>query len=120
MFLQQLTCDVISVTLLQRCKMVVQRRDVNATQMQRCCNIVCLLGYRWGEWGLSKQTFKSTIKVETLQLCNLLTIHSHGSIWAHSKAKSLGFHLRSASAAIRDRAPYTHRAAVGGFSPEMS
>ena len=22
----------------------VQRRDVNATQMQRCCNIVCLLG----------------------------------------------------------------------------
>ena len=29
---------------------------------------------------LSKETFKTTIKHETLQLCNFLTIHSHGSI----------------------------------------
>ena len=65
MFLQQLTCDVISVTLLQRCKMVAQRRDVNATQMQRCCNIVCLLGQRKKQYTPSPKPSEYTLPGST-------------------------------------------------------
>ena len=42
--------------------------------------------------GTVKNTFKTKIKVATLQLCNFSTIHSHGSILAKSIFASISLH----------------------------
>ena len=41
---RRLLIDVFFATLLQRCDMVERRRDMKTTTIQRCNDVVCLLG----------------------------------------------------------------------------
>ena len=74
---RRLLIDVFFATLLQRCDMVERRRDMKTTTIQRCNDVVCLLGMLIKIFVMkfivrlsSRLSIKFLWKLQSSQLCN--------------------------------------------------